>query len=668
MKRKYLEKTESVPERAVGSGKAITAQILAVEEDEVLEIDVFENCTLLARHFVSKGTKDFDTLFMAPSEFVQKYYHAGEWGKVTLRNVFAKGQIYWWDYGEEISCDKLSAEIIGKYCLDTFNIRPYQKVREMEDVISAQKSNDRYFRKVDRINELMSAVIPVTGTEEFKVWIAKVFPTDYLFPEKNRTKRGYKCHCTACEKNYFSKDKPKHNEIVMCKQCKKEVRVKTRVQQVVEKQSVLVAQPYKADTWILRHFRFQSIAYMGGKQAKRYIEHCERVRMFISPNNTKIYYGTDRDSGAAEYIQDWWTTKGGMVIDHNFLMYPGRLTETNMSMELKRLLVEGSSNMVSLDYNMLIRSYRRHPYMEYLLKGRYYKLAKEILKVYGWWGHPEEYLDIHAENVADLLQIDKQRAYRLRDMNGGMRALEWLQIEERDGIKVSQENLMFAEEYEVNISDLEIGRTKMSINRAINYIRRQMELNNMSYKTIRQYYKDYLDMAEERGMDLTDDIVRANSKMIEYHMKYLEEKNAKADKKAAQRLARKFPNIKKDFGRNQKMFAWENGEYVVIVPRNVMDIVQEGRKQHHCVAASDNYFQRMNDHVSYILMLRKKNFKEIPYYTLEVSVTEKNVKVIQKYAAYDRQPDIQIVNKVLTEWQKEVSKRLKKQNAVKAAV
>lgn len=85
----------------------------------------------------------------------------------------------------------------------------------------------------------------------------------------------------------------------------------------------------------------------------------------------------------------------------------------------------------------------------------------------------------------------------------------------------------------------------------------------------------------------------------------------------------------------------------------------EGRKQHHCVAASDSYFQKMNDHVSYILMLRKNDSKDIPYYTLEVSITDKEVKVIQKYAAYDRQPDIQIVNKVLSEWQKDVEKRLK---------
>ena len=40
-------------------------------------------------------------------------------------------------------------------------------------------------------------------------------------------------------------------------------------------------------------------------------------------------------------------------------------------------------------------------------------------------------------------------------------------------------------------------------------------------RKVLRYYGDYLQMAEERGMDLTDEIVCRNNRMYEFHNKYL---------------------------------------------------------------------------------------------------------------------------------------------------
>ncbi|MCI8408722.1 MAG: hypothetical protein HFJ09_05545, partial [Lachnospiraceae bacterium] len=70
-------------------------------------------------------------------------------------------------------------------------------------------------------------------------------------------------------------------------------------------------------------------------------------------------------------------------------------------------------------------------------------------------------------------------------------------------------------------------------------------------------------------------------------------------------------------------------------------------------------FKKMNEHQSYILFFRKKESPETPYYTMEVKMEAKGIEVIQRYAAYDRTPNVKEVDKTLSEWKKEIAKREK---------
>ena len=132
-------------------------------------------------------------------------------------------------------------------------------------------------------------------------------------------------------------------------------------------------------------------------------------------------------------------------------------------------------------------------------------------------------------------------------------------------------------------------------------------------------------------------------------------KGRKANKIYAEKMNKKYPNIEKEYKENCRKFEWENDKFIITVPRNCADIIREGQLQHHCVAASESYFKKMNEHQSYILFFRKKETPETPYYTMEINGT----KVIQRYAAYDRTPNVKEVDKAISEWKKEVAKREK---------
>ncbi len=670
MKRKQLERMEPVQMPEGLTGEFVVAAVLReIDEDLILELDIWGKKDsygirpMMCRHFLNKYSREYETLFMSTQEFQRKTYHAGEWTKLKIKSVLSRGEYYYsyWSM-KEVVCREETQRIIKAYIENENWINALDGVNRIENEIQAERNERAYNRKIDRINDKMSRVEPIVD-DEFYEWLNKVvFPEKYIFAETRKLKTGYRTKCCACGKTSIVKEKPRHNKKAVCRKCGTEAVVKTRVQQVNKERKVLTVQKYSEDTWVLRHFKFKKTYTTVCKETKEYINELEKVRMLLSDENkTKIFYGQYNRYGADEWHQDWWDTKGGtgIAIDHNFFLYPKGIEEAPIKIELKRMLMAGAAQGAELDYNSLVRSFDTHPYMEYLIKGRYYKLANEILRE--WWSIPDELLDVNADNTPDLLRLEPQRAYRLRDMDGGSHALELLQIEERDGIKISQENLEFADRNNLDEDNLLIHRTQMGVNKAFNYIRRQMERNHMSLSTVLQYYKDYLDMAEERGADITDDIIRANARMVEFHMAYLEEQNRKKDKTYAKKMEKKFPNIRKDYERNKMLMDWEDEQYVILVPRNTEDIITEGRCQHHCVAASETYFDRMNKRESFILFLRRKEQEQTPWYTLEVALKDGTVSVIQKYAAYDRQPDIGVVNKVLNEWKKEVEKRMKEE-------
>ena len=86
----------------------------------------------------------------------------------------------------------------------------------------------------------------------------------------------------------------------------------------------------------------------------------------------------------------------------------------------------------------------------------------------------------------------------------------------------------------------------------------------------------------------------------------------------------------------------------------------DSRKLHHCINSNERYFERMAEKESYILFLRKAAKDQEPYYTLEV---EPNGTIRQKRTLYNRQTaDIAQAEKFLAQWQKQLQKKLRKED------
>lgn len=99
-------------------------------------------------------------------------------------------------------------------------------------------------------------------------------------------------------------------------------------------------------------------------------------------------------------------------------------------------------------------------------------------------------------------------------------------------------------------------------------------------------------------------------------------------------------------------------------PRNVEDIFIDGYVLNHCLFRSELYWDRIENHETYILFLRRRTEPDIPYYTLEV---EPNGTVRQARTEYDRQDkQFEKIKQFLKEWQMVLSKRLSKKDLQRA--
>lgn len=299
----------------------------------------------------------------------------------------------------------------------------------------------------------------------------------------------------------------------------------------------------------------------------------------------------------------------------------------------------------------------RKGYIEYLIKAGMKRLAREAAY------STTKFDGKNAKDLKTLLGVNGQQLHTLKKLNGDGYMIDALKYIEKHNEKIDDDTLQFITSNKVVVKDLPMKRTGMTLQRMVNYLRKQSSMEKMSFAGTNNLYKDYLKMAADRGMDLTDEIVCHTAKLRKMHDRYLEEKNAKEAEAERTRVNRMFPGIKRAFLANTEHFAYTKGGLTVFAPKEASDIKREGRLQHHCVGATDRYMKSMDEGKTFILFLRRTEEPETPYYTLEV---EYGGKIRQSYGAYDRKPDWENVEPILKAFSKKIQKRTEKENKQKA--
>lgn len=646
---------------------------MAVREGDILKVAVFTG----------------DSLRSGSRDPLYEFYTDREEKRHTTYNVtlkkWSKAKISFLCYtGTSLYCRKEwqtqeTRDLVNKYFETGCNLNVFQAVLDFQMDIENGAPRKKYRSELEQIDATMKEVPDVP--DGFRGWVEKNCFTETMFYEpKKRGPQTERMYCTHCETWMYQSgwpEGPAHKKETVCPHCgvKATYRSWNKQKYVTERVSVALLQRLNDRSgYILRKFEAirERMHAKGWETCELYLHEDVRERLNRTFVETEHFeFGEYKYTG----INRWCHNVRHNVRHGGYgyysaphiigvVMYTKNLKEELGDRKFGHMDLEaffGGDSRERVDPASILRILDRYPFIEYLQKSGLDVLAGEIMK-----GRIRDYLfKKDAVNILELLRLDGRNFGRLKHWNGGGRVLQALQLEAQSKSKLSDSNISYIISEKVDMEEIEkaMNRTGLNIQQILNYFERQQTRNGWTFSQARMFYRDYLDMAKGRGMDLKDDIVRRQPRMKEFHDIYLEEKNREEAIGRDREVDLKYIKIREDREKNKERFAFRYKGYVFLVPEKASDITREGRLQHHCVGASDAYLSKMDKRQTFIVFLRRKEDPDKPYYTVEAGW---DGTVCQWYAAYDRKPDEEKIRLILERWSREVKKRdLKQQNLEK---
>ena len=398
------------------------AQYVALPDGStVYNIDLYTrfvtDVVLSARYFASPAEKTFISYIVEEKKWssagidnIANYVHSGYMDQ--------SGNYYWrnrsiWEYAGDP---------------DDYEVEDFRGTRDIQYWENNIRSN-RYYtglhRRQLRINNMMDEKTPDIP-DDFKRWLhEEVFPREYLYQKKLEDKT--QMWCTACAKKWTAKKGRKAGR-TDCPKCGAEVIATYKTEHKSKETQVYLFQKCNdGNGWMERAFRARAYWEMG---KQRLVKYDERIRIFIPARKDRgkcFYESGVRNGGEPSY---WDKNPYNHRIVPGYL-YPYNLDETKdmWTMDLRHSGIEIlASKGLKVNYNLLIMNIKCWEYMEYLIKGRFYELAREIIN-----DSPHKRMSLlnqyGSRNPQMLMRLGQSQVDRLRQLDGGFLMLSWIQLE-----------------------------------------------------------------------------------------------------------------------------------------------------------------------------------------------------------------------------------------------
>lgn len=687
MKRKAIEKL--VPLQPTSKGKYITT---VQKMDNILILNVYKDGELRGRHALDTETGEYCQYIVKDESWKFRRYASlldidttpGGWysREDEKRAVF--------DTPEQ---EKLISEDpqMGKKI--SWKSNTYEMIEKVEQRYSKEKREKAEKSRRMKVQDKMNLVPALPDDAHEWIW-EREGAADYTFFDKNLRQ----WFCTACKKSYpdkclkpvVGKKNVRHNDCVVCPRCKKSVIAKKRVSEIEQKTHFSLLQKMDDRMSVARHFDVRML--WNGKGRKIQINEAVRIVLYHTSTLPKYcaeifynQYGTGGVYGGPhgwDYEYAYFDNTGNPAQRREYTgyLYPEGIEEAledTAYVAWGRLFAQMAAAQEKINYNRLMITQNDTKFIgmvEYLFKGRFHKLLRETAENVSWWS--QKYcgrLCINGENIEEIFAIhDKQVINRIRDVDGGEKMVMWMRWSMDEGKKIPQDVVEWLSWNDIEQSDVTFIKDKMSLQQIMNYVKRQQSecYKSKTAKQILSQWRDYLDMLKTLGKKTDDEMMYRPRELKRRHDECVEEirkqqmiiqmkRDAKQRYAEAKRMREKFPGAEENLRAVKSKYEYQGEEYIILVPQKLVEIVQEGQALHHCAGASDRYFDRIMQKETYICFLRKASEPKVPFYTIEV---EPGGTIRQHRGMYDEEPDIKKIKPFLREWQKEIKKRMSKED------
>ena len=460
------------------------------------------------------------------------------------------------------------------------------------------------------------------------------------------------CRCGKCGKVYVTDKVPERNEITKCPICGNEgqwewMRITKRS---YTSHDITLIQKTTIGTLVIRAFRVSQLFQQGYvaeiklHEMKRYFLQLGDVYVF----NNEYHYTSNGIK------RNWDVGKGGEAVALTRL-YPGWQQAIKDSC-LKYCDVDQIRSVAGRGWDTveILMAYANNPALEMYAKFDMRELVYHLL----WKEGKTKLLNRRKKDLRGQLRIkDKAAINRFIAEKGDITLLKILQTEQKNDWKLTEEQERFLMEIYHHYDGrktTEYLLKYMSLQKLINRTRKyQDQKEYYSNYAVMSAYRDYLQMRQELGYDMTNEVYLYPKNLKRKHDEMVKERNARKDKLHSEKMNRKYSDIQKRFKNLSKKYGYESDGYIIRPAMSAGEIIMEGRFLHHCVSGG-TYLSKHNKGETSILFLRRKETPDIPYYTIEI----KGNQIIQWYGLRDKKPDREIIEPWLDRYVEYLSERL----------
>lgn len=208
-------------------------------------------------------------------------------------------------------------------------------------------------------------------------------------------------------------------------------------------------------------------------------------------------------------------------------------------------------------------------------------------------GLPERLIKIYLKGADYHSRLEKFKALFRLDPNVREEDIAWLELH---GVEADQ------------VADI-LHESEMSILRLCEYLEHVRINQCFEPKNAIVDWRDYLKAAKTIEVDLTDNKARYPSSLKREHDRAVAKQKLVLD-------AKKDEFFQQETERYGKLYSYKTDEYMIIPPRDMKDLFEEGRKLNHCVGS---YSDRIVEGKTCIMFVRKTEEPDKPYFTIEIN-------------------------------------------------
>ena len=622
----------------------IKAAVHNINHNRILVIHVYHRDDLLS----GKLEPRFRT-FMTKSDYITQYFEEDIFKWLTSRFELLV-EHYYYGRKESVFCDTTSEKVVNKYLKYVegggLYQSAFQKIQRAQAIIMEKRLEKKHAVIMKRIDHKMRETKPLP--KDFDFWIDEIAmaKSRYIYYRYSRRKSmdGY---CTHCHQEVKVQG-AKHRSTGICPNCGVKVifLAEGRAKCVFDHGEAAYFQK-TPNGFMVRYFSITKSYYGDYRNPK--ISVTELMRDYYEDGKIFGYeYRQFKQTGVTRWCEGW-----KKYIFKNAAVYTKNLDGVLRNTKYKYCALKEFANRwdgAAVDpYGYLYR-YGNLPEIEYFVKAGLYAITYE-LTAYTSYTHR---VQRNKRSLHEMLGVTKQDFRFIQACDMSFWQVSIYEKLKKVGVHLNvNEFKRFCYTYRDHTNDIFELLRYTTLHKVEKYCCQFVDRQH-NYPTVMHIWKDYIHFCMELGYDVKNSFVLFPRSLGDAHRNAYQDLLNKRDKERKDRIRREERKAKRLLKKYQTTYGWEDKKFAVVVPKDLLEIKEEGHILHHCVAT---YTSKVADGTSIILFVRSLESPEKPFYTMEV----RNNKIAQcrGFGNKDMSEDIQ---KFVNRYEKEVLQKIRERN------